>query len=108
MTYTLTIRSDDVALSAPGRLFVATDRQGFGETYADVTGSDWTVARRADMLRPGDRFIFGADLGGEGEVLTVAGPAVNHLGTWTLATEELDFDLEMIGPPFVTMAPRED
>jgi hypothetical protein len=69
--------------------------------------SDWVVVKAADMLRPGDRLIFGPEIGGEGEVLTVESIA-NHFGTTEVATEELDFTIDLIGSQPVTIAPPEE
>lgn len=50
----------------------------------------------ANELRAGDKFIFGEDLGGEGEVLTVDS-SVTYYGTTYVGTEELDFTIDMVG-----------
>jgi hypothetical protein len=54
----------------------------------------WQFRKTADALRPGDRFIFSDDLGGEGEVLTVESTA-NSFGTIEVATEEVDFTIDL-------------
>lgn len=64
---------------------------------------EWTVLKAAYALRPGDRFIFSDNLGGEGEVLTVESIA-NSFGTIEVATEELDFTLDVGDKTMVTMS----
>jgi hypothetical protein len=71
-----------------------------------MASNDWTVRKVASELRPGDRFVFSDDLGGEGEVVTVEA-AANLLGTVEVQTEELDFDLDLGERQMVTMAPPE-
>jgi hypothetical protein len=56
---------------------------------------------RVSELKPGQRFEFSEEFGGEGETLTALGPANNMMGTYTLGTEELDFDLDFYGNKFV-------
>ena len=70
--------------------------------------NEWTVKIAADNLKPGDRFIFGEDLGGEGEVVTVESRSPNMFGTIEVQTEELDFDIDLDVSQFVTAAPPED
>lgn len=67
--------------------------------------SDWTVRKVADELRPGDRFIFSDDLGGEGEIVTVEERSANMFGTIEVATEELDFTIDLLDRQMVTLAP---
>lgn len=69
--------------------------------------SEWTVKKAARALRPGDRFIFADDLGGEGEVVTVES-AANLFGTVEVQTEELDFTIDLNFNQVVTMAPPEE
>jgi len=70
--------------------------------------SEWTVRKRAELLRPGDRFIFSDDLGGEGEVVTVESRSANMFGTIEVQTEELDFTLDLGNTQFVTVATEEE
>jgi hypothetical protein len=64
----------------------------------------WAVRKAAGLLAPGERFVFSADLGGEGEVLTVVA-TMDTMGTTTIETEELDFDIEVLSKQWLTMAP---
>lgn len=73
----------------------------------DLLVSDWTVLKTADSLRPGDRFIFGPEIGGEGEVVTVES-AANLFGTVEVQTEELDFTIDLVSIQPVMMAEDED
>ena len=59
---------------------------------------------RVESLRAGQRFIFAPEFGGEGEVVTALGPANNLMGTRTVGTEELDFDLEFANNAEVELA----
>ena len=61
-----------------------------------------TVRKRADQIRPGDRFVFGPDLGGEGEILTATDVAVEY-GIVSIWVEERDFAIETTDRRFVTM-----
>jgi len=86
-----------------------------GTDSAGWTLTDYVIPRLAsglyaareviavDDLKPGQRFEFGEEFGGEGETLTATGPANNLLGTRVLGTEELDFDLEFYGNAYVTV-----
>ena len=86
-----------------------------GEDVAGWTLTDYVLPRlhsglhparevvAVEDLRPGQRFEFSEEFGGEGETLTATGPATNLLGTRVLATEELDFDLEFYGNAYVTV-----
>jgi hypothetical protein len=56
-----------------------------------------------DDLKPGQRFEFSEDFGGEGETVTALGPANNLMGTREVGTEELDFNLEFYGNKYVTV-----
>jgi hypothetical protein len=69
--------------------------------------SEWKVVKAADSLRPGDRFIFGDDMGGEGEVLTVEGTA-DSFGTIEIATEEKDFTIEANFNQMITLATEKE
>lgn len=69
--------------------------------------SDWLVRKVADQLRPGDRFIFSDDLGGQGEVVTVESRSANMFGTIEVQTEEFDFTMDLGDRQMVTMAPEE-
>lgn len=66
--------------------------------------SEWTVRKRADLLVPGDRFIFAEELGGEGEVLTVES-AGKAFGDVEIQTEEIDFCIDLSDTTMVTLAP---
>ena len=68
--------------------------------------AEWADLKTADALRPGDRFVFGPEIGGEGEVLTVKS-AVNLFGTVEVTTEELDFTIDLINIQPVVMAKEE-
>jgi hypothetical protein len=65
----------------------------------------WAVRKAASLLAPGERFIFAEEIGGEGEVLTVVA-TMDTLGTTTIETEELDFDIEVLSKQWLTMAPE--
>lgn len=65
--------------------------------------SGWSVRKRADILQPGDRFIFSEEIGGEGETLTVE-RAAEAYGIVEVRTEELDFTLTLAPFTLVTMA----
>lgn len=69
--------------------------------------SEWTVRKFADSLRPGDRFIFGDEIGGEGEVVTVESIA-NYFGTTEVQTEEMDFTIDVISSQPMRMAPPDE
>jgi hypothetical protein len=59
--------------------------------------------KTVDDLIDGERFEFSERFGGDGETLTVVGRANNLMGTRTLTTEELDFDLEFASNAYVTV-----
>lgn len=67
----------------------------------------WLVRKAAGHLQPGERFIFADEIGGEGDMVTVEGIA-NTFGTTAIATEELDFDIEVATQQMVTMAGEEE
>lgn len=69
--------------------------------------SDWNVVKAADTLRQGDRIIFGEEIGGENEVVTVEGIA-NYYGTTEVAVEELDFTIDVISSQPMRLAPPEE
>jgi len=69
--------------------------------------SEWLVRKVASELRPGERFIFADDLGGEGEVVTVESLAT-FFGTTEVAVEEFDFTLDLGDRQMVTMATDEE
>lgn len=73
----------------------------------DLLVSDWSVLKTADALRPGDRFIFGPEIGGDGEVLTVES-AANAFGAVEVQTEELDFTIDLVSIQPVMMAEEEE
>lgn len=68
----------------------------------------WAVRKSVRLLRPGERFVFAEELGGEGEVLTVRWVSADMFGSTEIGTEELDFDLDVTSKTWVTMAPGED
>lgn len=70
--------------------------------------SEWLVRKTAHALRPGDRFIFADDLGGEGEALTVVAVGADMFGTTEVDVEELDFTLDLGTNQMVTMAIEEE
>lgn len=63
---------------------------------------EFKVVKRADQLRPGDRFIFTQELGGEDEVVTVDSLAV-YFGTAEVGTEEVDFTISMLTSQMVSI-----
>lgn len=65
--------------------------------------SDWTVVLRADLVRPGQQFLFSEELGGEGEWVTVVANSGNLFGTVALETEEFDFDIEVQNTTMLTV-----
>ncbi|HCB59150.1 MAG TPA: hypothetical protein DEP82_14845 [Arthrobacter bacterium] len=65
--------------------------------------SNWTVRKRAGALLPGDRFIFDAELGGEGETLTVE-YILSSYGAVEIYTGELDFAINTTSTWMLTMA----
>lgn len=69
---------------------------------------DWIVRKAAGLLKPGERFVFSEDLGGEGQVLTVTAVSADMFGDTEIATEELDFDLDVRTKQWVTMAREEE
>lgn len=69
--------------------------------------SEWTVRKTAHELRPGERFVFAKDLGGEGDVVTVESVSADMFGTTEVETEELDFTLNLGTKQWVTIAPAE-
>jgi len=69
--------------------------------------AQWHVVKRADQLRPGDRFVFTEELGGEGEVVTVASLAT-YFGTAEVGTEEVDFTISMVTNQMVPLVPDEE
>jgi hypothetical protein len=62
--------------------------------------NEWTVRKRANLLEPGEKFVFDRDLGGEGEVVTVKAVG-NYFGTTAITTE--DFDIEVVSGQMVTL-----
>jgi hypothetical protein len=69
-------------------------------------GEEFIVSKPASQLRPGDRFIFAEDMGGEGEAVTVESLS-NSYGTVSIDTEELDFTIEAQSHQWLTIAPEE-
>jgi hypothetical protein len=69
---------------------------------------EFIVSKPASQLRPGDRFIFTEEMGGEGEVLTVKGVGADTFGTMEIETEELDFNLDVLTHQWMQIAPEED
>jgi hypothetical protein len=65
--------------------------------------SNWKVRVRPILLVPGDRIIFSAGMGGEGEVVTVESVS-QALGTASIHTEELDFPIEVLTHNTVVLA----
>jgi DNA-binding MurR/RpiR family transcriptional regulator len=68
---------------------------------------EWVVRKTAQALRPGDRFIFTEEMGGEGEVVTVVSLADTY-GIAVIETEELDFAIEAMSHQWLTIAPEEE
>jgi hypothetical protein len=71
-------------------------------------GEEFIVSKPASQLRPGDRFIFDEEMGGEGEVLTVKAVSPDMFGIMELETEELDFNLDVVPYQWMQIAPEED
>lgn len=69
-----------------------------------MSDQDWTVRKTVENLKAGDRIIFDEEFGGEGEVVTAEGPAMNLMGTRVLNVEELDFPLEFATNAWVKIA----
>lgn len=67
----------------------------------------WTVRKKAFLLKPGERFVFDEDLGGEGDVVTVE-YTVDLWGTIEIQTEELKETVDLDMNTWVTMAPEEE
>lgn len=65
-------------------------------------GTNWDVRTLAVRLEVGDRFVFAEDLGGQGEVLTVASRRYNR-EIVVVSTEELDHTIEIHERTFVTL-----
>jgi hypothetical protein len=68
--------------------------------------SEWVVRKLASELKPGDRFVFDEDLGGEGDVVTVES-ATDVWGTIEVQTEELKDTVDIDMNTFVTMDTEE-
>lgn len=69
--------------------------------------SEWMVRKAAKLLKPGERFIFAEELGGEGEVLTVV--SATDVGITIIETEEYDdCTIEVMSSHWVTMAPDDE
>lgn len=64
----------------------------------------WVVRLSVDSLRPGSRFYFDDEFGGEGNIVTVESHT-NLFGTIEVWTEEYDFPLEFQRGQWVTLAP---
>lgn len=69
--------------------------------------SDWNVVKAADSLCPGDRIIFGEEIGGENEVVTVEWVASTY-GSTAIDTEELDFSIDVLSSQPIRLAPPEE
>jgi hypothetical protein len=65
-----------------------------------------TIRTAAAKLTPGARFVSTTELGGGGQTLTVESIA-SLFGTVAVATEELDFEVELTASQWVTLAPAE-
>lgn len=68
---------------------------------------EFVVSKPAGQLRPGDRFIFSEEMGGEGEAVTVESLS-DSFGTVSIETEELDFTIEAQSHQWLTIAPDEE
>lgn len=55
----------------------------------------WSVRKVPTALQSGDRIIFSAGMGGEGETVTVESVS-EAFGTASIHTEELDFPIEVL------------
>lgn len=73
----------------------------------EIKSDGWLVRKAASLLKPGERFIFTEDMGGENEVVTVVSTG-DAFGTLAIETEELDFDLDVTTNQMLTMALPED
>jgi len=68
---------------------------------------EFVVSKPASQMRPGDRFIFDEEMGGEGEVVTVVS-LTDTYGIAVIETEELDFAIEALSHQWLTIAPEEE
>lgn len=66
--------------------------------------SEFGVRKSVAALAPGDRFIFAAEHGGEGQAVTVKGKR-NAFGTVSVEVEEFDHELDYAGHQWVDIAP---
>src|SRR4029453_13729730 len=66
------------------------------------TAVNWIIRKAASGLRPGGRFVFSDDIGGDGDVVTVES-AASMFGTVEVRTEELDFTLNLVAGTLVTL-----
>lgn len=72
------------------------------------TNGDWTVRKAAGLLKPGEKFIFADDMGGEGETLTVVAVSADMFGTTEVEVEELDFTLDLSTTGWVTVTTSDE
>lgn len=71
-----------------------------------MADEEFIVSKPAKQMRPGDRFIFTDEMGGEGEVLTVVAISPDMFGIMEIETEELDFNLDVVPYQWLTLAPE--
>lgn len=64
--------------------------------------NSWAIRKPARALLPGDRFVFGADIGGDLETLTVVAVETGY-GITEIETEELDFTIEVLSNHVMVM-----
>jgi hypothetical protein len=74
----------------------------------EIRSDRWLVRKAAGLLKPGERFIFAEEFGGEGEVLTVRAISADMFGTTEIEVEELDFTLDFGTKQWVTMETEEE
>lgn len=67
---------------------------------------EFEVSKPAKEMRPGDRFIFSEEMGGEGEVVTVE-RIIEYAGLVDIVTEELDFRIQAMAHQWLEIAPEE-
>lgn len=69
---------------------------------------EFIVSKPANQMRPGDRFIFTEEMGGEGEVFTVTGVGADMFGSMEIEVEEVDFLIDVLTHQWMQIAPEEE
>ena len=64
---------------------------------------EWVVRKTAQALRPGDRFIFTEEMGGEGEALTVVAVSADMFGIMEIEVEEFDWTIDVVPYQMLTI-----